>query len=78
MRMYIISQRSVLNVPSTLVSPASYVREVNSTPPFVSVDVIPDRGTKAEFFEVTIFSDWQQAPVYMISIANRPVFYESF
>ena len=33
--------------------------------------------SKAEFFEVTIFSDRQQAPVYMISIANRPVFYES-
>lgn len=33
---------------------------------------------KAEFFEVTIFPDRQQAPVYIISIANRPVFYESF
>ena len=33
---------------------------------------------KAEFFEATIFPGRQQAPVYIISIANRPVFYESF
>lgn len=36
------------------------------------------KSVKAEFFEATIFPGRQQAPVYIISIANRPEEIESF